>query len=204
MNRFFILLIGLLFFACQQKKDKVIDMSDVTPKSEHDYTQNKKEKIDTIDFGFNSIVANKLGFNLSGIKFIEEPMFPDRFSPKRTKKLVLLQEIDSTIFCQWSYKDSIQTKNALYNWIDCYGPKCKSIKYGQKINYQKDNFILLENDTSLTYISSSNKLIVEDWLKYFELTSEIKDWKLVIHQGVRAKATWYKVVDGEKEPISTK
>lgn len=191
----------LLLFSCGRKEKKIIDMSDVTPKSERDYTQQKKEKVDTIDFGFNSFVANELGLNLSGIKFNEAPMFPDRFLPKRTKKLVLMQELDSTLFCQWSFKDSTQTKNAFYNWLDCFGPKNKSIYFGQNVNFQKDNFVILVNDTSITYISSVKKIQQDDWLNYFEKTQEIKNWKTVIHQGSRTKATWFKVVDGKKEPI---
>jgi hypothetical protein len=182
-------------------KKSVINMSDITPHSERDRTYSTKEKIDTIDFGFNSAVANELGLNLSGLDFIEEPMFPDRFSAKRTKKLSLRQEIDSTLFCQWSFKDSTQTKNAFYNWIDCFGEKNKSIHFGQNVNFQKDNFIILVNDTSLTYITSENKIQLEDWLLFFEKSQKIKNWKTLIYQGTRGKATWYSVIEGKKEPL---
>jgi hypothetical protein len=191
----------LLLFSCGRKENKVLDMSDITPKSERDYTQHKEQNKDTIDFDFNSAVANELGFNLSGLKFNEALLFPDRFLPKRTNKLVLMQEVDSTLFCQWSFKDSTQTKNAFYNWLDCFGEKCKSIKFGETINFQKDNFVILVNDSSITYITSSKKMQQDDWLNYFEKAHEIKNWKTVINQGSRAKATWFKVVDGKKEPL---
>ena len=80
---------GIIFLlvACGEKKKEVLrDMKDIAPKSERDYTQQRNEKLDTIDFGFNSFVANELGLNLSGIKFNKAPMFPDRFLPKSTKK----------------------------------------------------------------------------------------------------------------------
>ena len=192
----------LLLFSCGRKENRIMDMRDITPKSERDYTQQKFEKVDTIDFGFNSFVANELGLNLSGIKFNEAPMFPDRFLPKSKKKLILMQEVDSTLFCQWSFKDSIQTKNAFYNWVDCFGEKCKSIKFGETINFQKDNFVILVNDTSLTYITSVKKIQQDDWLQFFEKTEAIKNWKTVIYQSSRSKATWFKVVDGKKEPLN--
>ena len=196
---------GIIFLlaACGEKKKEVLrDMKDLTPKSERDYTQQRNEKLDTIDFGFNSGVANELGLNLSGIKFNKAPIFPDRFLPKSTKKLILMQEVDSTLFCQWSFKDSTETKNAFYNWLDCFDEKCKSIKFGQTINFQKNNFVILVNDTSLTYISSIKKIQQEDWLKFFEKTEEIKNWKIVIHQNSKSKATWFRVVDGKKEPLN--
>ncbi len=165
---------------------------------------NGKEKGDTstvIDYGFNLKIADEIGIQVMEIDSIGEPLFPDRFSPKKIKKLTLHLKENPITYCHWTFKDSIHTKNALYNWIDCYGSNCKSIKYAQKINFQKDNFILLESDTSLTYISSPSKLIADDWLNYFELQTEIKDWKLMIYQGTRAKATWYSVIEGKKEPL---
>ena len=203
MKKAFFAGIIFLFAACGEKKKEVLrDMKDLTPKSERDYTQQRNEKLDTIDFGFNSGVANELGLNLSGIKFNKAPMFPDRFLPKSTKKLILMQEVDSTLFCQWSFKDSTQTKNAFYNWVDCFGEKCKSIKFGETINFQKDNFVILVNDTSLTYITSVKKIQQDDWLQFFEKTEAIKNWKTVIYQSSRSKATWFKVVDGKKEPLN--
>ena len=196
---------GIIFLlaACGEKKKEVLrDMKDLTPKSERDYTQQRNEKLDTIDFGFNSGVANELGLNLSGIKFNKAPIFPDRFLPKSTKKLILMQEVDSTLFCQWSFKDSTQIKNAFYNWLDCFGEKCKSIKFGETINFQKDNFVILVNDTSLTYITSVKKIQQDDWLQFFEKAEAIKNWKTVIYQSSRSKATWFKVVDGKKEPLN--
>lgn len=202
MKQILFLLIGLTLFACTQKKPKVINMSDITPHSERD--TNGKEKGDTstvIDYGFNLKIADEIGIQVMEIDSIGEPLFPDRFSPKKIKKLTLHLKENPITYCHWTFKDSIHTKNALYNWIDCYGSNCKSIKYAQKINFQKDNFILLESDTSLTYISSPSKLIADDWLNYFELQTEIKDWKLMIYQGARGKATWYSVIEGKKEPL---
>lgn len=205
MNRIVFLLVALTFFACQEKKEKVIDMRDITPHSTRvDDGKSKVDKKETVDYGFDIMIGDSVGIAVMEIDSIIEPLFPDRFTPRNKKKLTLQLKENPIIFCQWTFKDSTRTKNALYNWIDCFGPNCKSIKYGQKVNFQKDNFILLENDTSLTYISSPIKLDVDDWLKYFELKSNIKDWKLLLYQGTRTKATWYKVVEGKKELILVK
>lgn len=195
-------LIGLFFVACRQKeKETILDMKDISPQAEGDYTQNKKDTIKTVDYGFNTKIADEIGVQVMEMDLLEESMFPDRFEPTAVKKLMLQLKEDQILYCQWTYKDSIKTMNAFYNWIDCFGEKCKSIKFGQSVNFQKDNFILLINDTSLTYISSQIKLKSEDWLRYFELKNEIVDWKILIHQGTRAKANWFKVVEGKKEAL---
>ena len=200
------LLVFILIFislSCNSSSKKsVINMSDITPHSEREDKGNVKEdNSKAFDYGFDIKLADEIGVQVMEIDSISEPLFPDRFSPKKIKKLTLHLKENPIAYCHWTFKDSIHTKNALYNWIDCYGSNCKSIKYAQKINFQKDNFILLESDTSLTYISSPSKLIADDWLNYFELQTEIKDWKLMIYQGTRGKATWYSVIEGKKEPL---
>jgi hypothetical protein len=200
---FAILYFAISLLSCGEKnKDEVLDMSDITPSSERNY-DTVAAKIDTIDYGFNSAVANELGLNLSGIHFYEDPLFPDRFNPRTTKKLVLMQEMDSTFYCQWSYRDSVATKNAFYNWIDCFGERCKSIKMYERANLQKENFVLFMSDTAIIYISSSKQLKYADWQTYFEKTYKIEDWKLIMHQGVRGKTNWGKIEKGKYIENST-
>lgn len=200
---FAILYFAISLLSCGEKnKDEVLDMSDITPSSERNY-DTVAAKIDTIDFGFNSAVANELGLNLSSIHFYEDPLFPDRFNPRTTKKLVLMQEMDSTFYCQWSYRDSVATKNAFYNWIDCFGERCKSIKMYERANLQKENFVLLMSDTAIVYISSSKLLKYADWQAYFEKSYKIEDWKLIMHQGVRGKTNWGKIEKGKYIENST-
>lgn len=196
-KQFVFLILAISLFSCGEKnKNEVLDMSDITPTSERNY-DSVAVKTDTIDYDFNSAVANELGLNLSGIHYYEYPLFPDRFNPRTTKKLVLMQDMDSTFFCQWSYRDSVATKNAFYNWIDCFGQKCKSIKMYERVNLQKENFVLLMSDTAIVYISSSKQLKYADWQTYFEKTNKIDDWKLIMHQGVRGKTNWGRIEKGK-------
>lgn len=195
-------LIGFFFVACGQKeKETILDMKDISPQAERDYSKSANVTVEKVNYAFNTKIADEIGVEVMEIDSLESSMFPDRFEPTAVNKLILHLKEDQILFCQWTYKDSIKTMNAFYNWIDCFGEKCKSIKFGQSVNFQKDNFILLVNDTSLTYISSQIKLKSEDWLRYFELKNEIVDWKILIHQGTRAKANWFKVVEGNKEAL---
>lgn len=193
-------LIVLFLVACRQKeKETILDMRDISPQSERDYSKSDKDTLETVNYAFNIKIADEIGVQVLEIDSVTKSLFPDRFEPTAVNKLILHLKEDQILFCQWTYKDSVKTMNALYNWIDCFGGNCKSIKFGQSVNFQKDNFIILVNDTSLMYISSAIKLKSEDWLRYFELENEIVDWKILIQQGTRAKALWFNVVDGEKE-----
>jgi hypothetical protein len=98
------------------------------------------------------------------------------------------------------FKDTIRTKNALYNWLDCFGPSCKSIKVSEKKNFQRDYMLMLVNDTSITYVSSPVKIDFKSWLTYFEKL-EIENWRLMLEQNAGGKATWSQIKKGEIEAL---
>jgi hypothetical protein len=199
---FLLSLILLIAASCGEKqKDDVIDMKDITPHSNRTYDSTEKEKVETIDFGFDQTVADSIGLKVMEIDSVKEPFFVDRFSPRSQTKLQLQLKEGQLLYCQWTFKDSVKTKNALYNWIDCYGEKCKSIHFGQKVNFQKDNFRLFMNDTSITYISSSLKLSTEDWQAYLKSVNGVEEWNLIIEQATRGKAKWMCFFDDKLEEL---
>lgn len=191
-----------LLFACGEgKKDDVIDMKDITPHSDRDYSQTKKDSVPTVDLGFDIKIADELGIQVIEINEIKDPMFPDRFSPKSNKKLALQLKKDQITFCQWVYKDSLKTMNALFNWLDCFGPKCKSIKYRFHEKFQPEHMLMFVNDTSITYISSPLALDANVWQQYLEKKNTIEEWDNVIIQKARKKSEWfnYSVEPGSNE-----
>jgi hypothetical protein len=192
-----------LFAACGEKKKEVLrDMKDLTAKSERTYSEKNQKEKDTIQFDFDMKIAREIGVEVMEIDRVEAPMFPDRFHPISATKLNLQLKKYGILFCQWTFKDSTQTKNAFYNWLDCFGEKCKSIKFGETINFQKDNFLLFVNDTLITYISSAERVEVEVWLNYFKQKNTLEDWKIFIQQGTRAKAKWFAVEKGKKQTVT--
>jgi hypothetical protein len=198
---FLVSLVLLITAACGGKqKDEVIDMNDITPQAKHKDPIVKAED-KASDYGFNRTVADSIGLKVMEIDSVEEPFFVDRFSPRSQTKLYLQLKEGQLLYCQWSFKDSVKTKNAFYNWIDCYGEKCKSIHFGQNVNFQKDNFRLFMNDTSITYISSPLKLSTKDWQAYLKSVSGVEEWKLIIEQSTRGKAKWMRFFDDKLEEL---
>ncbi len=199
---FLVSLVLLITAACGgSQKDEVLDMNDITPQAKHKEPIVKAEE-KASDYGFNRTVADSIGLEVMEIDSVEEPFFVDRFSPRSQTKVYLQLKEDKILFCQWSFKDSVKTKNAFYNWIDCYGEKCKSIHFGQNVNFQKDNFRLFMNDTSITYISSPLKLSTKDWQAYLKSVSGVEEWKLIIEQSTRGKAKWMRFFDDKLEELT--
>lgn len=188
---YFFFLVGL--FSCEQQEEELIDLKDIIPESENygDDQEVDETVKDTLDKYFDIRLSSDLAIPVRTIDLLNQPMFPDRFSPRYGSKLILKGEGDSIVFCQWVYKDSIKTMNALFNWLDCFGPKCNELKYRTNEKMQPDNLLLFINDTSITYLSSFGKLDELAWQKYLEQRNGVDQWDNVVIQKKRSKSVWY-------------
>jgi hypothetical protein len=187
-----VFLAGCVLCACEEPKEELIDFNEIAPQSEKykDGENSKPDSVEQPDFGFDLHLARELGIEVMQLDSFPEPMFPDRFVPRSIQKMTLQLKEDAIFFGQWVYKDSIKTMNALFNWMDCFGPKCKSLKYLQPTNFQKESMLIFVNDTSLTYISSPLKLDKNQWQQYLEKNKGTTEWDIVIVQKKAAKASW--------------
>jgi hypothetical protein len=192
----------ILLFSCSgENKEKVLNMSDLTPQSKRDTTEFQKEK-DTAKFSlFNLSLADSCGIRIQEYSEEKDPMFPDRFMPKSKFKLNLHAQERSLLMGQWIYPDSLKTMNAYFNWLDCFGPECKAIKLGEEVNMQSEGLLFFINDTSIMYFTSNSKLELNNWQQYLEKQYRIDQWDLVVWQQPRKKAVWmrYDVLPGKKK-----
>lgn len=196
----FVILIMLLFSCNSKDKNQVLDMRDITPKSERQTADSLSDiELDNqLILPLDTAVFQKSGIQVTHVRTFESPLFADRFSPVKIKKYVLDIASDSLIYCQWVFRDSTHTKNALFNILDCFGPHCKSVKIGQAMNLQKDNFLMFVNDTSISYISGESNLKSKEWVAYFKAENELENWPLLLLQPTRGKTRWYKVQEGKE------
>jgi hypothetical protein len=152
---FFILV--LTFFSCEEKYEE-IDLSEITTSSKK-YNENIereegvsevvsiiipsaiKESFDCLNVKETSIIKN------------ESSSFLDRFTKEIPLKLDLVIGEDSVIFEQWVFKDSIQSKNAFYNWLDF-----NKIEVNEKKSYKGSEFIIVLDVERIVMISNCNHL----------------------------------------------
>ena len=190
--KFLLILFGIvLLTACGGKKERVLDMDDINPKASNEDEGKKGQKENHIDYGFDIWLAEKAGITVMEIDTLGEPMFVDRFQPKSFKKLNLQLKEGVVFLGQWTFKDSLRTMNAFFNWLDCFGPNCKAHKYLVEEKYQSDAMLIFLNDTSFTYITSSLPLDEKKWQKCLALNYGNDFWDLVLVQKKQRKALWY-------------
>lgn len=202
MNRliqFFLFL--FIFQGCSDgSKEKVLKMEDIAPKAQNTFNKANDQLLTKPIVGFSTVAAQWVGIKIDSIMPVDSLFFNDRFSPKKSVKYQLYQAASKTMFTQWVFKDSSATFNAFYNWLDCFGEPCKSITIGQKKALQKDNCIILVNDTSLTFITSKEPLKTKQWFTYFDTLTHSPNWKFIVHQD-RKKTTWNAMNNRVIQPI---
>lgn len=185
------LVISLLSSCSSDKKDEVLNMKDLTPQARQTKPTEKETGDVKIDYGFSIPMADSSGITVMEMDFMKEPMFPDRFMPDSILKLKLDLKDGQLFYGQWIFSDSIKTRNALFNWLDCFGANCNAIKYLSESRFQNDAMLLFVNDTSIVYLSSKSNMDEKKWQHYLELKYGIDLWKTVVVQRYKQKAKWY-------------
>jgi hypothetical protein len=197
-----IFLLPLIIVSCSEnKEDDVVDIHDVIPEQEEKPETDGQESSDSLLALIDISMAEEAGISIDQLGAFDKPMFPDRFGAVRNRKLVLNPGKDSLLFCQWVFRDSVLTKNALYNWLDCFGAPCKSIKINEKKNFQRDHLLLFMNDTSITYLSSPSEIEMDKWVTFFEKKEKKQQWRMVIKQKAGGKAAWSSMSEGKEKEL---
>ncbi len=199
-----ILSILVFFSSCGDKENEVIDLNDIIEGSER-YNEDslnvdhKTKEDDTLAIYLKDFKSH--GIDVNELTVIEEKYFPDRLGPIHTLKFELQCEENTFRFVQWTFDDSTKVINAFYNWMDCFGEKCKSIFIGEERVFQTNPFHLLVNDSSLIFIEGIESFDFKEWESYFEKKGYGLDWNYVIEQRKRGRAHWFNYIEEKKTPF---
>jgi hypothetical protein len=198
MRLIYFLILFLILFACQEKKEEIVDFDDLNPSSKRDFD---KKNYNTSDEGniyfadslqdFTIQLIDSFAFDKKNIAKIDTLFFPDRFGASSSEKWYLKTEKDSMVFFHWTFKDSIKTFNTFYNWLDCYGEKCQSIRVGDKAIFSKRAACFFVENKDLYYVESTKMFDFERFLKVFDKEDVFYKMKYIVLQKPRKKAEWF-------------
>ena len=199
-NSFFIVFILIFFIAsCNDNKKEVIEFESIQPKS-----SSKENNINKPSLSYSwdtSLMTYFTNYSYSSlidsIKRISLMHIPDRISLESTDKFRLYSNIDSIDYYNWNYTDSLSTKNAFYNWLDCFGESCNSIKINEKKQFQKSPFLLFIGDKKIIFISSLNKGNSKIWFDFIKSKYPKENWRTMIEQKQYQMANWHSIVSDE-------
>jgi hypothetical protein len=199
-NRFKTLLlicITLLFTQCKnEQQPEVIEINDVLPQSKRDYTYTDSSdttiKIDSFIIQLSAHLNRPLEqFTPTSDERINDWKYiPSRFNPDTTISSEFY--LDSTFyqFKSWSFKDSILSINAFYNWLDCFGEKCKEIALGDSTYISNHSFLLLQRNENISFILSDQSIDVKVWREFLAADAQKPKWNYILSQGHRGISKW--------------
>jgi hypothetical protein len=182
---FFLPLI-IFFAACSDRKESIKDFDKIQPHSNDTIKKLKKESADTNNYWRALYTGDTLKLSLDSIHPSFSKHFVDRFNAKSFFKNVIYKNGDSINHNRWTFKDSTQTKNAFYNWLDCFGTRCTSVKLFEPFK-----------SGSISYISSNQVLDKETWTKYEKLYHPKDSLKTLLILSKNKKAVWYQYTKNE-------
>jgi hypothetical protein len=213
MFKFLVLITFIFLFSCtNHQKEETVDLSEITSSSERykeGKAENKKKKskeirfTDTLDIRFKGLI-DSLEINDSLIEKLTNVSFPDRFGAKSVTKFYWKQKNDSLNFFDWEFTDSLKTENAFYNWMDCFGDNCKSIKIGDKIKIQKRTLLMLVNEKHLLVVDTDSKLDCEKWISLLKSQQFGEEWKYIVYQPKKGKSVWMNYKNEELKELTLK
>jgi len=126
------------------------------------------------------------------------------FHRNRQSKFYWKQKNDSLNFFDWEFTDSLKTENAFYNWMDCFGDNCKSIKIGDKIKIQKRTLLMLVNEKHLLVVDTDSKLDCEKWISLLKSQQFGEEWKYIVYQPKKGKSVWMNYKNEELKELTLK
>jgi hypothetical protein len=193
MKLIYTIIVIILISACKDEVEiKPINESDLIPINENvktvDSTIDKINFRDTLSPIYLSI-TDSIGFPCDSVTPIFKKPFLARFGALKNQSFVSHFGSDSLQFSEFTFKDSIKTKTAFYNWLDRFADKEIQIKIGEELNVSKQHILVLVSDFTIISFQSSKKLNVNTILAKYKKT----EWKFVIEQVKNAKTSWYSI-----------
>lgn len=184
------------FTSCEDSNNKAdtVDLEEFLPKSKKEYnydedtvSQVEEEVPDSIELYIQSKTSNARFVSKEDLS--NNKHFPDRLD--YANKFYHEVTIDSTQYelVIWQFEDSLHTVNAFYNWMDCFGKECKSIRIGEEKWVYDGSFQLFVDDMKLIYIATNEKMNRKIWSDIFKPERK-ETWNFHLYQPLKRMAKW--------------
>lgn len=193
----YLLALTCLFqFACNDSAtNQTISLEEIRPKSQKQQTKTPtKSPEDTLQRFCNFYTNDSASLQISKISLDEtnDKYFLDRFS--LTRQSYLLTDSLGKIFQykNWSFKDSSACTEAFYNWLDQAGKNKGSVALKAGNIWSSNHEIYLVCERQILQISSAERMLLKNWLKWYSGTSDFKGFKYILYAQPRKKTLWLK------------
>ena len=181
----------ILFTRCHSGEKETIRNFDPTKKIKSEVKEKTSQDADSLLFWKQRYQSDSVKINFDSLQASFTRHFLDRFNAKHIIKNKLFQGGDSLLHFRWTFGDTTATKNAFYNWLDCYGTTCRSIKLYEPFKIEKQATLIFLNQYSISYIRGKQNLSKEAWTNFETTVFPTDSLFLLIVQQPGKNALWY-------------
>lgn len=207
---FSITMLLIVLTSCGEKSEKTVAYDDLAPGSEkyknaHEADSSKiavkDERPEESPF---LVIVDTLMPESQWVKW-DTLLFADRFGPLFSEKWQTTGERDSLVLLRYTFKDSLRTRNAFFNWIDCFGATRKSYTVGDNIRIRGRAALWLVGEKEMVFIESGRtvdeKLVRTLLNKDPKKDPKKENWMYLITIPKSGKTIWKRITKGEEQPI---
>lgn len=196
-----LLFIGALNTRCSNNStEKATAFEDIRPNKTKKET-NSISDLDTLAPYLERYKNDSVALAFDSIRVDQRLHFLDRFSngkqPNKAR-FELSNRVGKTYVGEWKFKDTMARKNALFNWLDHFGPEEKQISWFGRSKISSENMLILINKTSIIQVSSSSNLEVKKWLNYQKYSNPKDSTILIIEQTKGKLCRWTRPITHTK------
>lgn len=205
---FFCFALIVFFTSCTDSKKETLTLDEISHTTDKFQDVDKPQDVVKVEdqkpakayflTAFDSLYREASWFKLDSL------LFPDRFGPSGMEKWYLLDQKDSLVALHYVFKDSLRTKNAFFNWIDCYGPKCISYRVGSQFKKQNRSSLFLVGVHDLVYLESKRMIPAEKVITLLNEKKADQNWLYVVEIPARSKTRWSSMKEGEVKELNVK
>lgn len=193
MNWQLILCFMVALISCKQNRNEAtLDYDKIRPKPSNPTNQQQGET-DSLQIDLQCFNRDSVQLAIQMAQAFDTAHFLNRFTDKEQRKFLTLKTNHTEItFGAWKFRDSLQRKNAVFNWLDHFGEKEISVQWLKATPLGKRHQLILINASSIIELNSPSKLEIVDWVNYQRFNFPKDSLRFLISSTPNKKCQWYR------------
>lgn len=194
LNSLVFVLLILFCSSCSEKQnDSTLELDDIRPKSENNQTTKKTQLADSTQLLLIEYNHDSIDLNIKYLSLLNESCFLNRFPHLKSahRRLTTSDSLYQYMHEFYIFKDSIQMKNAFFNWLDCNGKKCESIKLYDERRLEETNLLVITTSKSIDILRSQQTINPLEWIDFVRFKRGTSEFKFLLFQKKNQKAKWF-------------
>jgi hypothetical protein len=203
----FILSISCSFLACESgHHQKPIDLNEVRAHAQKQAHKTPTQKTDSSAFFSKQYANDSVSLKLASLQpdsSLKHQLL-DRFTKQHYHFLIRDSSKQTFHHSYWLFKDSSQTLNALYNWLDDFSERHLSLKLGSRIPLGPNYQWIFVSTHRIDLFESKQRYPTTTWLKWLQGNEASYTLYYLIRANPGKNCSWWQFANRQFIPYETR